>query len=503
MARPAKAPARRSFFGLLFRQHERNLRTEPTLGRSYLMAQPSRFASSWATSGGDPNRMLSGSLSALRARSRDLVRNVDYARGFMSKVRVNVVGSTGVRLRIDARRPDGSRDREDSERVEAAFGDWSKRGACTVDGEMSFRDVQALAMRGLIRDGEVILRKRYGRAMGPSGFRLQFIDPDQLDELHNERLAGGRRVVMGVEIDADGRRLAYHLKSDHPDALVSLDRQRRVRVPADEIIHAFLVEEVGQVRGAPWLNPSGRQLYQLDRYAEAEVVAARVAASKMGFYEMEDGAGYGPSDDDNAETGRGAFVEHAEPGEFPVLPVGVKFKSYDPQHPTTAFEGFIKQALRGAAAGVGLSYVAFSGDLEGVNYSSIRQGVLEDRGLWQDLQAWLAEHVLTPVFEAWLDAALVSGVLAPIPASRFDKLNRPVWHARGWAWVDPLKEITAREKEVALGVTSRRRTATETGRDFDQVAEELAQEEGGPRVYRSPEGASSGAETETEGLEDD
>lgn len=500
MARPV-GNRRRSFLDVLLRRHRRTERVEPVLTRSaYLMAQSTNIASAWSTVSDDPNRLLRGSLQTLRARSRDVARNTDYGRGFMVKLRTNVVGHKGVRLYVDARRRDGERDVEASDRVAAAFGAWGARGVCTACGRLTWRDVQSLAVRSVVRDGEFLAVKLTGASQGPYGFRLQLLDPDLLDETYSERLANGNRVILGVEVDRGMRPVAYHILSDRRSALIPAATIQRRRIPAERVIHAFIADDVDQVRGVPHLNPTGRRLYQLDKYEEAEIVGARVAASKMGV--IEQGAStWGEPDAENAAEDRGRNEIALEPGTFPVLGAGDKLQPWDPQHPTTAFEAFVKQSLRGAAAGVGLSYTAFSGDLEGVNYSSIRQGALEDRNLWQDLQAWLSEHVLAPVFEGWLDAALLSGSLDPLPASAFDTLNRPVWHARGWAWVDPLKEVSAREKEVGLGVTSRRRVATELGRPWEEVQAELEEEEGAPREYGAPQpeaGAPAPADSEEE-----
>jgi capsid protein len=108
----------------------------------------------------------------------------------------------------------------------------------------------------------------------------------------------------------------------------------------------------------------------LHGYREAELVAARVAASKMGFITSPDGDGY--TEDDLEDTH--APVMSAELGSFEQLPTGMDIKLFDPTHPTSAFSDFHKAVLRGIASGLGVSYASLASDLENVNYSSIRQG---------------------------------------------------------------------------------------------------------------------------------
>lgn len=43
------------------------------------------------------------------------------------------------------------------------------------------------------------------------------------------------------------------------------------------------------------------------------------------------------------------------------------------------YEAFIKQQLRAISVGLGITYEQLTGDLSGVNYSSIRVGLLEFR----------------------------------------------------------------------------------------------------------------------------
>jgi lambda family phage portal protein len=492
--------ARAGVFAWLFGRSAPAERVEPRLARrSFDMGRPSRLASEWTLQNRDPNAALAGSLSVVRARSRDLARNSDHARGFLVKVRSNVIGQHGIRLRVDARRPDGTRDVADSELVQREWTKWGKLGVPTMCGRLSLRELQALAIRSVIRDGEFLAIKVYGARVNRWGFALQVLDPELLDASYSARLASGNRVIMGVEVDRYMRAVAFHILTDRPDALVPALDRKRVRVPADQVIHAFVPLDADDVRGMPWFNPTGARLYQVGKYEQAELVASRIAASKMGFYQTEGGE-FGTPDDEGAGAdadgdGRaGDYLEEVEPGYFGVLPAGAKFQPFDPQHPTTQFGDFLKHQLRSASVGLGLSYVAFANDLDGVSYSSMRQAALEDRSLWQDLQGWMAEFVLAPIYTAWLEGALLSGALGSIPPGRIDKFASPIWQARGWAWVDPQKEIAAREREVALGVTSRRRIATETGRDFDDVQGELAAEEGAPRVYSAP--AANGSATQ-------
>ena len=129
------------------------------------------------------------------------------------------------------------------------------------------------------------------------------------------------------------------------------------------------------------LAPALSQVKMLNAHREAELVATRMAAAKMGFFTSESGDDVPADDYDNNVP-----IIDAEPGTFHQLPAGVDFKAFDPTHPATAFADFQKGILRGTASGLGVSYASLSNDLEGTSYSSIRQGALEERDAYRDEQ---------------------------------------------------------------------------------------------------------------------
>ena len=109
----------------------------------------------------------------------------------------------------------------------------------------------------------------------------------------------------------------------------------------------------------------------------------------------------------------------------------------------------------------------------GVNYSSIRAGLLEEREEWRSLQGWFVDHVLEPVFTEWLSYALVSDALE-LPAAKLSKFEEVSFVQR--LWVDPLKDTQANILQIENGLKSRRGCAAEAGRDYEKTVEEIAQD---------------------------
>ncbi len=159
-----------------------------------------------------------------------------------------------------------------------------------------------------------------------------------------------------------------------------------------------------------------------------------------------------------------------------LLPAGVEFKPFDPQHPSTAFRDFEKAMLRGIASGLGVSYTSLANDLEAVSYSSIRQGLLEERDFWRTVQFWMIEHFCQPVYERWLRQALDAGALN-LPATKYFKFRSTQWVPRGWQWVDPRNEAEAQIVAINNGLMTRTQALAERGLDIEDVMRERQAEE--------------------------
>jgi lambda family phage portal protein len=223
----------------------------------------------------------------------------------------------------------------------------------------------------------------------------------------------------------------------------------------------------------PWAHSAMLKLNHLHGYEEAAVVGARAGASQMGIITEN------VANDPNytgAPSDQAVLPTEVNPGAVMRLPAGLDFKKFDPNQPSTNFADFVKAMLRGVASGMGVSYNGLANDLEGVSYSSIRYGSLEEREVWKELQKHLIEHVLEDIYEAWLVRAVVNGALS-LPASKVgNAVTAHRWRARGWAWVDPLKDMQANELALGMGVTTLTRIAAENGEDFEEIIYERAGE---------------------------
>lgn len=442
--------------------------------RSYLAAKPSRLFNDFKTTSISADSAIRFNLRELRDKSRDQARNNDYAKRYLQLLVTNVVGQKGIRLQSKARNARNQLETVANKYIEDAWYKWSKKGNCTVDGKLSFIDCQKLFIESLARDGEVLIRY-FNTNNSKDPFRIQFLDADYLDEEKNQNLKDGKSIIMGVEMDEYNKPINYYLYAEHPHDVYFRQKNKLHEVfPADQILHAYMSDRSEQTRGVPFMSTALNRLKMLDGYEQAELVAARVAASKMGFFTSPHGDGFVGEDTENDYTP----IMSAEPGTFEQLPDGMGFQSFDPQHPTSGFDAFHKAVLRGVASGLGVSYVSLANNLEGVNYSSIRQGTLEERDNYRILQQFMIEHFIEPVFRRWLlqNMSFKSDFL--LGDNKFDQFaDSAIFVPRSWGWIDPVKEVKANVDGLQAGVVTMQDVQANYGRDVEELFEQHQREE--------------------------
>ena len=433
--------------------------------RNYHAASTSRLFADFMSSSGSADAELKPNLLLMRNRSRELARNDVYTRRYLNLMKTNIIGDVGMTLQVKARNINGSLDSIGNQIIEEAWIEFGRKGNCTADGLMSWVDLQKYCVEAVKRDGEAFFQVIRNRAF-KHGIAFKPLEADMIDEQKNERLRNGAQIRMGVEIDEMERPIAYWVRQKHPGDydFNTLGLTNSVRVPADRIIHVYKQLRAGQTRGEPAMAPAISQIKMLNAHREAELVASRMAASKMGFFTSDSGED-APADDYDGTVP----IIDAEPGTFHQLPAGVDFKPFDPTHPATAFSDFQKGILRGLASGLGVSYASLSNDLEGTSYSSIRQGALEERDAYKDEQQFFRDHFILPAYAAWLRHVMDFGLIN-IPSTRFDKFyNASMFRARGWQWVDPAKEINAAVTAMHNGIMSMQDVSGQYGRDVEET----------------------------------
>lgn len=453
-----------------------------TSSRMYASARASRLSSVTMGASTSSDSELQTSLERLRNQSRALVRDVGFAKRAKTIVVNNVIGH-GVGMQAGVRTTRDTLAEPVNDAIEEAFEEWARADSCHTGGTLHFSDLERAAFGQIFEAGEVFIRK-HRRKFGSSSipFALELIEPERIADEHSYaapiEIAPGNLYRMGVELDQFFRPVNYFIRSRHQsDFGQGLQRTTVEKVPAEDIYHLRIVDRWPQTRGEPWMHCVIRKLNDIDGYTEAEIVAARSAASYMGFIENADMDAI-----DDEEQDDGTFQTELSPGIIEKLRPGEKFNFAAPNRPNSQAEGFLRFMLREMAAGVGVSYESLSRDYSQSNYSSSRLALLDDRDLWKVFQLWWIRTFRMELHREWLQAAVLSQAVQKVPLGEYGvnprKFEEACFKPRGWSWIDPTKEVEAYKEAVRCGFTTVTNviSLTADGRDMEDVLDERKRE---------------------------
>lgn len=430
--------------------------------RHFEAASAGRRTQGWRRTSSDPNAAMAGALGTLRDVARDLERNNGWAKSALRGLGNRVVG-WGIMPDTEGM------PRTVRERWEA----WANTTACDADGRHTLAGLQKLATRTVARDGEVLVRRRW-RTMAdvqaglPIPMQLQLLEPDHLDPLKDGlTTAMGGRIISGVEFDPIGRRAAYWLLPEHPGSsfvgFTGIGRGLSVRIPAEEVLHVFPSDRVGQVRGPSHFAPVILTLKDFDEYEDAALMKQKIAACLAVITSDVDGSApaLGTTTTDQPA------VDSLEPGMILNVAPGRAINVVEP--PAVSEHGpYTQTTLRKIAAGLpGTSYEDLTGDYSQVNFSSARMGRLR---AWDDIEDWrwivLVPQFCDPVW-SWFMQALA--ILEAVPARA-----RVEWTAPAAAMIDPEKEGLAYQRNVRIGALTWPEMVRERGYNPTRQLREIA-----------------------------
>ncbi len=460
----------------------------------------------WLPVAGSPDGEAEGERGALVARARDLERNEGLIAGATQSLKDQAFG-LGLDLQsMPAARVLGlsrQQAQDYANRIEDVWREWADDPlACDVTGQSTFGQLTRMTGGNALIAGEGLalplwLPERQASRGSRFATVLQVIEPDRLSNPNDQ--PSGATLRDGVETDAYGAPVAYHIRKAHPgDALLgwpSADLMAWERVSAwvgdgvrrRQVLHVFDQKRPDQHRGVSWLAPVMVPLKQGGRYHRAELQAAVSSAAIMAVLEtpldgqtVESLFGDGKLPLDTVRDGRPVSLGIGPGGHIPRLLPGEKLTGFNAGRPSVGFDGFVTSVARHIAVGLGMTYETFVRDFSKTNYSSARASLLEGWRFILFLRLLLTTMWCRPSLELVLEEAVWRGYidLPGFVESRAARRAwlRGVWRGPGRGWVDPVKEIQAAAMRVRLGLSTLRDEAFEQGRDLDELLDQIAAE---------------------------
>lgn len=424
----------------------------------------------WMPTAGSPTTDIIADLPMLRARSRDQMRNAPVALGALNTATSQVIG-TGLSFTpsIDAEFLGLSE--EDAEAwqnsTKRRFDAWAESPDCDVGRRLSFYGIQELAFRSKLESGDILVTTpRVERAGAAAMLALQLIEADRV--CNPDRKPDTDTMIDGVEINTEtGEAVAFHVARQHPG-----DR-RRGGIKWDRIeargantgrLNAILLFKPlrpGQIRGVPWIAPIIEPLKQLERWTDAELNAAVVSSLFSVFVKMDPDA-FQDLFDEDAQKGivqnAGQWSGEMESGKAINLLPGESVETTTPGRPNPEFDPFWTAIVRQIGMALEVPFEVLVMHFQS-SYSAARGALLMAWKTWRARRDFMATYFCQPIYELWLSEEIASGRIQA-PGFFANALVRKAWCKGFWTGdgpgsIDPVKEVTAAEKRVALGISTK------------------------------------------------
>jgi lambda family phage portal protein len=436
--------------------HKKSSAKDGLQKREYEAAGHGRRFANWRAGSTSSNIENKRGYVKLRDRSRDLVRNNPFARRAVKLIANNTVGTGIIPTFISERKMT-------VKKLSKLWKAWAETTACDFEGRTTFYGLQWLAMKAVAESGEVLIRRRWVKtAAGKINIKLQILECDLINSARDLGIypQGETYDLQGISYNADGTRNGYWMWNHHPSETFAL---RDELIPADEILHIYIVDRPGQQRGVPMGTAAMLRLRDWDEMEDAELVKQKIAACFSAFVSDSGNTDLGTPDEN------GQIIDKMEPGMIIPLNSGQTVTFGTPPS-TTGYAEYSRKILQGVATGYGVTYEAMTGDLSGVNFSGGRMGKMDFKGditVYQ--QHTLIPQMLSPVANWFLLAAFISAGITSDDIS----IN---WTAPAWEMIDPVKEAKGLIELVRGGVLPWQEAVRRYGMNPAEVLEMLSED---------------------------
>ena len=455
----------------------------------------------------------------LRQRSRMLYMASPIAASAIKTNRTNVVGN-GLKLKSTINRTVLGMSQEQAEewqkKTEAEFNLWaSRKNACDATGMNDFYGLQQLALMSWLMSGDVFgLIKHYKTtSLNPYSLRIHLIEADRvrtpvedaLGAITNSRgkTKSGNQIFDGVEVDKNGMVVAYYVSNNYPfESTLTPNDYVRVKAYGEKtglpnILHVMDSERPDQYRGVPYLAQAIEPVLQMNRYTNAEIMAAVVQSFQTAFITSESNTNEIPFNEAIPEEEQIDYGENdyeMGPGTINVMQPGEDVRFNTPTHPNSGFDVFSNALFKQIGACTEVPKDLLLKEFNS-SYSASRAALIEAWKAFRMRRAWLTNDFCKPIYEIWLTEAVARGrVIAP--GFLTDPLIRQAYLESEWigapmGMLDPTKELQAAQMAIEMGLSTHEQEAiklngSEFGTNIDKLTIEN-QKKAAANGTKSPE----------------
>lgn len=428
----------------------------------------------WLPTNNTGDQEIKRDFSTTLARARDLDRNHPFVTDALRIGYAYTVGNALVPQSQIFKPKSNKRDLEKIRLVEATHAVWAEH--CCLDGR-DMVDLNRFIYRHLKIDGEFFCIISSDKT---HPLKLQPIEPDQIDSNVDGPLKNGNYAIRGLEFEKTGKCVAYHIYDAHPGGF-ELSR-KTARIPAERMIHVYQPGRITETRGICHFVSSILPLFDQNELSDSILDLHRIAAAYGIFIESEfpqDAiSGFGSRQISKDGKTSNEKIRTITPAGVHYTNVGEKVKTTKPEMPTANFLGFDQGYQRKGGKGFGLSYETFTGDLSNANFSTLKAGQNNERCLFRVESSLIIRKAKLPIWRLWMDAShLIGNLQLPNYWQKKALYQKVRFSLPALPSPDPWKEEKADTAALKNKSTSRHRINERKGQDYDEVMQELAEEE--------------------------
>ena len=406
-------------------------------------------------------------------KARDLDRNDVVISQVVNRAVDNIVQGG---FALDAKTGDKKLDAD----LKARWCEWSEDSdACDIAGECTWHDIEHLAMRSTLVDGDI------------AAFGLADEGSLQILEAHTIQTNTTQKdTILGVTINNLRRHLKYWIQQDPTTPNDSKEKS----VPFDvrdqnghrQIFHLYRKNRPTQTRGVTAFAPIFATAGMFEDINFAKLVQQQVVSCFAIFRQQALTNGnvgdlpsvpdYGQKETETDAAGT-RYIDGVAPGMEIIGKPGQTLEGFSPNVPNAEFFNHVKLMLQLIGVNLGLPLCLVLMDGSETNFSGWRGAVDEARKGFRRNQNNLQKRWHEPIYRwkvrQWMEED--STLRAAAARSKVNIFGHK-WQAPTWQYIDPVKDAQGDAIRLENMLTSPRRLHGEGGRDWDEITTETVED---------------------------
>ncbi|HHI9303329.1 TPA: phage portal protein [Escherichia coli] len=422
------------------------------------------------------NNLIRWFLSDWRNASREAVLKNPLGSKYMNLSVDGVVGAEGVYIKpaptIEGMTPDELQ--ELSQRLEKHFDRWAyDADRFSLDGSMTFDIFQQTVEKIRVQDGECFIRIHNVN----NTVKLEIIDAARLTQLNNQWLDNGNYISNGVEYNQYRKPVNYYFCIYNP-ITYTYDATAFEIIPAKEICHYFIPQQMGQERGIPDMISTSKTMEDLKNFTEAALIAKRISASATAYITNNNNN----NDTDQVELVAGetdstaTYSEYLEPGAVFELGKNQDIKTVSPSNGADKIGEFTSELMDQIAMGLNVTKQSLMGSTADASFSAAKLAERLQATTFRTRSNVLISRVLKPIYLEWMKCEMLNNSNLNISFSDFDDAICARYIPVKPISLDATKDIQAEIMLLDAGLKSKTQIISEMGGDPRITLEEIAKE---------------------------